>query len=81
MTELNLTEIGDYWNYIQENETEVTTLYYEMLIGVTKFFRDPEAFELFFELFKQVLVDTAAEGEDCFEGLIDLLAAFGQSVF
>ncbi|MFK8054256.1 MAG: CheR family methyltransferase [Woeseiaceae bacterium] len=46
MTELNVRTIEDYWLHIQEDPQEVTTLYYEMLIGVTEFFRDPEAFEL-----------------------------------
>ena len=34
-----------YMRYLQENPTEVATLFKELLIGVTKFFRDHEAFE------------------------------------
>ncbi|MEM7082596.1 MAG: PAS domain S-box protein [Pseudomonadota bacterium] len=45
LTELNLAAIWEYWMYIQDHPAEVTTLYYEILIGVTKFFRDREAFE------------------------------------
>ncbi len=34
-----------YLDLLSEQPTEVTTLFKEILIGVTKFFRDPEAFE------------------------------------
>lgn len=37
--------IGDYVRYLQENPHEVDLLFRELLIGVTSFFRDPEAFE------------------------------------
>lgn len=39
----NLTE---YYDYFIENEEEVFRLYKEFLIGVTRFFRDTEAFEI-----------------------------------
>lgn len=35
----------EYLNLIQESETERKNLYKELLIGVTKFFRNPETFE------------------------------------
>ncbi len=41
-----LEEIGDYVRYIYQSPREVTALYKDLLIGVTSFFRDPEAFEL-----------------------------------
>jgi len=34
-----------YVRYMRENPTEVDTLFRELLIGVTSFFRDPQAFE------------------------------------
>jgi two-component system CheB/CheR fusion protein len=34
-----------YVRYLQENPQEIEQLFRELLIGVTKFFRDPEAFE------------------------------------
>ncbi len=34
-----------YVNYLQEHPEEVSLLFKDMLIGVTQFFRDPEAFE------------------------------------
>jgi two-component system CheB/CheR fusion protein len=40
-----LDHISNYVRYLQENPREVETLFKELLIGVTRFFRDPEAFE------------------------------------
>jgi len=40
-----LTQMDDYIRYLQENPPEVEILAKEMLIGVTQFFRDPEAWE------------------------------------
>lgn len=41
-----ITDISDYVRYLQESDREVDTLYKELLIGVTHFFRDSEAFNL-----------------------------------
>ncbi len=38
--------IDDYMKLIVDSPTEVNILYKELLIGVTKFFRDPEAFDI-----------------------------------
>lgn len=40
-----LNNISDYETYLQENLHEVNILFSELLIGVTSFFREPEAFE------------------------------------
>lgn len=40
-----IEEIGEYVRYLQENDGEVHILNNELLIGVTNFFRDAEAFE------------------------------------
>ena len=40
-----IAEVGDYVSYLQKNPTEVTALFRDLLIGVTGFFRDPEAFK------------------------------------
>ncbi|MCY7278229.1 MAG: ATPase, partial [Phormidesmis sp. CAN_BIN44] len=40
-----LEKLEDYAQYLQENPAEVQALYEEILIHVTSFFRDPEAFE------------------------------------
>ena len=37
--------IDNYVRYLQQNPIEVDTLFKDLLIGVTNFFRDPEAFE------------------------------------
>jgi two-component system, chemotaxis family, CheB/CheR fusion protein len=48
----NLKSLSQYHNFLQNNPTEVHALYNDLLIGVTAFFRDPEAFEA---LEKQVI--------------------------
>ncbi|WP_414562392.1 MULTISPECIES: CheR family methyltransferase [unclassified Anabaena] len=40
-----LERLEDYVPYLQENPAEVKALYQDVLITVTSFFRDPEAFE------------------------------------
>ncbi|GGG57630.1 chemotaxis protein CheR [Hymenobacter glacieicola] len=40
-----IKEFGHYVRYLQENPQEVESLFKELLIGVTKFFRDSDAFE------------------------------------
>jgi len=40
-----LDHLEDYVHYLRENPREVETLFRELLIGVTNFFRDPQAFE------------------------------------
>lgn len=40
-----IERLGEYANYLRENPAEVKKLYQDMLINVTNFFRDPEAFE------------------------------------
>ncbi|MEH2081458.1 MAG: chemotaxis protein CheB [Nostoc sp.] len=41
-----LEKLEDYANYLQNNPGEIKALYEEILIHVTYFFRDPEAFEM-----------------------------------
>lgn len=41
-----ISNIDNYLNYIYENPEEINTLYKELLIGVTKFFRDEEAYNI-----------------------------------
>jgi two-component system CheB/CheR fusion protein len=40
-----ITNINNYVRYLQENPAEIDMLFKELLIGVTSFFREPEAFE------------------------------------
>lgn len=41
-----INTLNDYVRYLHQNANEVQTLYKELLIGVTRFFRDPEAYEV-----------------------------------
>ncbi|HEY9005232.1 MAG TPA: CheR family methyltransferase, partial [Ohtaekwangia sp.] len=45
MTELDIKDLREYKEYLQQNEPELEILCKEFLINVTRFFRDPEAFE------------------------------------
>jgi two-component system CheB/CheR fusion protein len=40
------SSVDEYLETLQEQPAEITTLFKEILIGVTKFFRDPEAFDI-----------------------------------
>jgi chemotaxis methyl-accepting protein methylase len=40
-----INKIADYVRFLQENLQEVKLLFHDLLIGVTSFFRDPEAWE------------------------------------
>jgi len=41
-----ISRIEEYLRYLRENPAEVEALFKDMLIGVTNFFRDPEAFDV-----------------------------------
>ncbi len=41
-----IEKISQYIRYLHQNPDEVNSLFKELLIGVTSFFRDPEAFEV-----------------------------------
>jgi len=45
MTVNQLDRLGDYVHHLQRTPLEVETLFKELLIGVSNFFRDPEAFQ------------------------------------
>ena len=45
MSLLNYGSVEDYYQYLENNSTEANFLSKELLIGVTRFFRDEEAFE------------------------------------
>jgi two-component system CheB/CheR fusion protein len=45
MVEHKLEKLKDYVHYVRQNPREVEDLYQDILIHVTGFFRDPEAFE------------------------------------
>lgn len=55
MVALKVTTLSDYVEIIKKNEKEVELLYKDILIGVTVFFRDKEAFESFRNLLDNYL--------------------------
>ncbi|MEG4105344.1 chemotaxis protein CheB [Microcoleus sp. S13_C5] len=57
-----LESLDDYAQHLRHNSAEVTALYEEILIHVTSFFRDPEAFEKLKELvFPTITQNKSAE--------------------
>lgn len=57
-----LETLNDYAQHLRHNSAEVTALYEEILIHVTSFFRDPEAFEKLKELvFPTITQNKSAE--------------------
>jgi two-component system CheB/CheR fusion protein len=46
MVKHNIEDIDLYSRYLKENPAEITVLFKELLINVTNFFRDPEAFHV-----------------------------------
>ena len=59
-----LNSIDDYADYVQQFPEELDALYQDLLIGVTKFFRDVEAFDLLV-LCLQELIEKLPEDESC----------------
>jgi len=58
-----IDEVSDYLKYIQKNSEEVNILFRELLINVTSFFRDPDAFKSFKDKFIDELLDNKMDGE------------------
>ncbi len=57
-----LQNVQEYVRYLFDNPKEITSLYREILIGVTSFFRDTEAFDLLEERFlPELLKDIETE--------------------
>ncbi|MEH1901292.1 MAG: chemotaxis protein CheB [Nostoc sp.] len=57
-----LERLEDYAQYLEENPSEVKALYEEILIHVTNFFRDTEAFQLLKErVFPTIMLSNSAE--------------------
>jgi two-component system CheB/CheR fusion protein len=43
----NFKNVDEYAQYLEQNLTEVEALFHDFLIGITSFFREPQAFETF----------------------------------
>ncbi len=63
MTMNNIPSLESYYEYILENEAEARILFKEFLIGVTRFFRDKDAFAILKEKVIEPLVDSKEEHE------------------
>ena len=62
MALLKTENVRDYAKYLQENPVEVKALYHDVLINVTGFFRDAEAFEALEEkVFPEIAKDRGAK--------------------
>ncbi|HXY87393.1 MAG TPA: chemotaxis protein CheB [Candidatus Acidoferrales bacterium] len=57
-----IDSINDYVSYLQKNEQEVTTLFKELLIGVTNFFRDRDAWDALKEAVLSPLLSDKEDG-------------------
>jgi two-component system CheB/CheR fusion protein len=56
--------LGEYADYLRKNATEVESLYQDILINVTSFFRDPEAFEALKEkIFPRIVKHREPDGQ------------------
>ena len=56
-----IDNINDYVRYLQKSDRAITTLFKELLIGVTNFFRDPEAFEILKNIYLPALLENKAD--------------------
>ncbi|WP_165864999.1 CheR family methyltransferase [Rufibacter latericius] len=63
MTSHQLTQFSEYVQLLQENPLEVEQLFKELLIGVTKFFRDAEAFALLQEKYLPEMLRHKLDGD------------------
>ena len=57
MMALKIANVADYLQYLHDENSEVEVLFYDMLIGVTSFFRDPRAFDKLHEELKHYLLN------------------------
>ena len=57
-----LERLKDYIRYLQENPSEVVSLFHDILINVTGFFRDPQAFEALTDKVFPILKDSTGNG-------------------
>ncbi len=94
MVLLKIEKLGDYADYLRQNPMEVTELYQDLLINVTNFFRDFEAFEtikslVFPAIMKnrtpeeplRVWVTGCSTGEEAYSIAIVLIEFLGDDAF
>ncbi|MTI84490.1 MAG: chemotaxis protein CheB [Firmicutes bacterium] len=89
-----IEKLGDYANCLRQNPVEVTELYQDLLINVTNFFREPEAFETLKSLvFPSIMQNRSPEepirvwvtgcstGEEAYSIAIVLIEFLGDDAF
>ncbi len=57
-----IDKVSDYLNYVQQHPKEINILFKELLINVTSFFRDPDAFKSFEKYLKSEVLDKKMDG-------------------
>jgi two-component system, chemotaxis family, CheB/CheR fusion protein len=62
MTIHQITQIEKYVKFLQDNPGELDLLFRNLLIGVTSFFRDPEAFKALKEALPSILINKPMDG-------------------
>lgn len=63
MAELSINSVTSYKDYIDSHPNELQHLYREFLINVTRFFRDPEAFEIMRTQVIPSIIDAKKDGD------------------
>ncbi len=63
MTVNQIVDINEYAVFARNHPSEITTLFRELLIGVTRFFRDPESFDALRETWLPDLLERADRHE------------------
>ena len=58
-----ISKLKDYLRYLQDQPIEVNALFNDLLIGVTSFFRDPEAFEILSEKAISSIISNKSNGD------------------
>ncbi|GAB2532378.1 CheR family methyltransferase [Rufibacter soli] len=59
----HLHKFSEYLTFLEKHPQEVELLFKELLIGVTKFFRDPEAFQILKEKYLPALLKSKQDGD------------------
>jgi two-component system CheB/CheR fusion protein len=91
MVLLKMTDVGQYLRHLQSDSTEALQLSQDILIHVTRFFRDPDSFQaLTTEVFPDITVNRASDtpiriwmpgcstGEEAYSVAISLLEHLGE---
>jgi two-component system CheB/CheR fusion protein len=59
-----ITKLADYVRYMQQTPKEIDVLFSDLLIGVTNFFRDPEAFNELEQVINSVVLTNKPAGSE-----------------